>query len=80
MALDLATIAAPPARDETPARPGPAKESAAVLERAASISWLLLWAAGNLGLQTIAVGERGDDTALAACRSILYRVCYDPPQ
>ena len=39
MALDLATIAAPPARDETPARPGPAKESAAVLERA-SISWL----------------------------------------
>ena len=56
--LDLATIAAPPARDETPARPGPAKESAAVLERA-SISWLLLWAAGNLGLQTIAVGERG---------------------
>ena len=37
--MDLATIAAPPARDETPARPGPAKESAAVLERA-SISWL----------------------------------------
>jgi len=25
------------------------------------------------------VGERGDDTALAACTSILYRVCYDPP-
>ena len=28
----------------------------------------------------IAVGERGDDTASAACTSILYRVCYDPPQ
>ena len=51
MALDLATIAAPPARDETPARPGPAKESAAVLERA-SISWLFgSWASGNLGLK-----------------------------
>ena len=49
--MDLATIAAPPARDETPARPEPAKESAAVLERA-SISWLLLWAAGNLGSKT----------------------------
>ena len=24
--------------------------------------------------------ERGDDTASAACTSILYRVCYDPPQ
>ena len=23
--------------------------------------------------------ERGDDTASAACTSILYRVCYDPP-
>jgi len=31
-------------------------------------------------LTAIAVGERGDDTALAACTSILYRVCYDPPQ
>ena len=49
MALDLATFAARPARDETPARPGPAKESAAVLERA-SISWLFgSWASGNLG-------------------------------
>ena len=24
--------------------------------------------------------ERGDDTASAACTSILYRVCYDPPK
>ena len=24
--------------------------------------------------------ERGDDTASAACTSILYRVCYDHPQ
>ena len=24
--------------------------------------------------------ERGDDTASAACTSILYRVCYDPPR
>ena len=24
--------------------------------------------------------EGGDDTASAACTSILYRVCYDPPQ
>ena len=29
----------------------------------------------------IAVGRgRGDDTASAACTSILHRVCYDPPQ
>ena len=33
----------------------------------------------SIGHTAIAVGERGDDTALAACTSILYRVCYDPP-
>ena len=33
-----------------------------------------------LGHTAIAVGERGDDTASAACTSILYRVCYDPPR
>ena len=31
-------------------------------------------------LTITSVGERGDDTASAACTSILYRVCYDPPQ
>ena len=34
----------------------------------------------SIGHTAIAVGERGDDTASAACTSILYRVCYDPPQ
>ena len=33
----------------------------------------------SIGHTAIAVGERGDDTASAACTSILYRVCYDPP-
>ena len=53
MALDLATIAAPPARDETPARPGPAKESAAVLagegEHLLVVRLLGFWR--NLGLK-----------------------------
>ena len=34
----------------------------------------------SIGHTAIAVGERGDDTASAACTSILYRVCYDPPR
>ena len=38
---------------------------------------LLLYS--SIGHTAIAVGERGDDTALAACTSILYRVCYAPP-
>ena len=36
-------------------------------------------AGSSIGHTAIAVEERGGDTASAACTSILYRVCYDPP-
>ena len=36
---------------------------------------LLLLVARSVGHTALAVGERGDDTASAACTSILYRVC-----
>ena len=39
---------------------------------------LLLYS--SIGHTAITVEERGGDTASAACTSILYRVCYDPPR